>query len=226
MGVTMKIHALNRPDQSMVGQFQKIETSTLADILDRLQLQGIMYGLRPIADQRRIVGPAVTVKEIACSVGTYSADDFPIGDVIDFAQPYDVLVFDNGGREISTWGGLASTAAAVKGIAGAIIDGGCRDIEQTVAVGFPICSRHVTPTPAKSRIKIIEMNGGVLCGGVKVGPGDIVVADRTGIVVVPKEKVQQVLEAALEIERVEEDCFRQLKSGRTFNQVQKKTGRL
>jgi 3-hexulose-6-phosphate synthase/6-phospho-3-hexuloisomerase len=84
----------------------------------------------------------------------------------------------------------------------------------------------VTPTPAKSRIKIIEMNAGVLCGGVKVGPGDIVVADRTGVVVVPTEKVQQVLETALEIERVEEDCFRQLKSGRTFNEVQKKTGRL
>jgi regulator of RNase E activity RraA len=110
----------------------------LGDLLDIVGIQGVVSGLRPVKDGMALVGPAVTVKEVSGVLGTYTIEDFPISKVIDFAEPGDVLVFDNGGREISTWGGLASTAAKVKGIEGVVVDGGCRDLDQMVALDFPV----------------------------------------------------------------------------------------
>jgi regulator of RNase E activity RraA len=159
-------------------------------------------------------------------MGTYTDADFCIADVLDFAEPGDVLVFDNAGLEISTWGGLASTAAKIKGIEGTIIDGACRDVSQTIEIGYPVFSRHITPRTGKTRLKMVELNAPVQCGGVRVNPGDIVVADQTGVVVVPAPEAQGILDKALANEKREKEFFEQLMKGKSFKEMQQKTGRV
>ena len=222
----MEIKELNRPPRELVEGFRSVGTSTLGDILDGMGLEGVVTGIRPMKDGTTLVGPAVTVKQVSGVVGTYGIEDFPIGRVIEYGKPGDVLVFDNGGKAISTWGGLASTAAKIKGIEGAVIDGGCRDADQIAELDFPVFTRHITPTTGKTRIKILELNGTIQCGGMRIRPGDIIVADGTGIVVVPQEKAHDILEKAQEAEKAEEHFVEQVKKGKTFLEAQKSTGRL
>jgi regulator of RNase E activity RraA len=222
----MEIKDMKRPPQELVEGFRSVGTSTLGDILDGMGLKGVVTGIRPIKQGTTLVGPAVTVKQVSGVVGTYGIEDFPIGRVIEYGKPGDVLVFDNGGKAISTWGGLASTAAKTKGIEGAVIDGGCRDADQIAELNFPVFTRHITPTTGKTRIKILELNGIIECGGIRVRPGDIMVADGTGIVVVPQEKAHDILEKAQEAEKAEERFVEQVKKGKTFLEAQKSTGRL
>ena len=221
----MEIKKIQRPPKQVIEGFRATGTSTVADLLDEMGLKGIMSGILPVDPNAKVVGPAVTVKEVSGDVGTYTDEDFSIGTVIESAETGDVLVFDNAGKEISTWGGLATTAAKAKGIAGSIIDGGCRDAEQTVEMGFPIFSRHITPTPARTRIKILEVNGVIFCGNARVCPGDIIIADRTGVVVVPREKAEALLERAEAVEKAETEFMNALKKGKTFNEMHQQTGR-
>jgi regulator of RNase E activity RraA len=222
----MEVNTFDRPPETLVEGFRSIGTSTIGDILDEMGIQGVATGLRAVVEGSRLVGPAVTVKETSGTVGTYTIADFPVSRVIDHAQAGDVIVFDNGGREISTWGGLASTAAKTKGIEGVVVDGGCRDADEIAAVNFPIFSRYITPITGKTRIKILEMNGTIQCSGIRVRPGDIIVADRTGVVVVPQERAQEVLEKAMEAEKDEDHFAAELKKGTTFTEMQRRTGRL
>jgi regulator of RNase E activity RraA len=222
----VEIKDLNRPPRELVEEFRSVGTSTLGDILDAMGLEGVVSGLRPMKDGSVLVGPAVTVKQISGIVGTYGIEDFPVGRVIDYAEPGDVLVFDNGGKAISTWGGLASTAAQIREIEGVVIDGACRDADQIAELGFPVFTRHITPTTGKTRIKILELNGIIQCGGIRVRPGDIMVADGTGVVVIPQEKAREILKEAQAAEKAEERFVEQLKKGKTFLEAQKSTGRL
>ncbi len=222
----MEIKDSRRPPKELVEGFRSVGTSTLGDILDGMGLEGVISGLRPMKGGTVLVGPAVTVKQVSGVLGTYGIEDFPIGRVIDYGKPGDVLVFDNGGKEISTWGGLASTAAKIRGIEGVVIDGACRDKDQIVELGFPVFTRHITPTTGKARIKMLEVNGIIQCGGIRIRPGDIIAADGTGIVVVPQEKAHDILEKAQAAEKAEEHFVEQLKKGKTFSEAQKSTGRL
>lgn len=222
----MEIKPIVRPSKEQIEGFRSIGTSTLGDILDSMGIQNVVSGLKPVKQGMVLVGPAVTIKEVSGVLGTYTIEDFCISKVIDFAEAGDILVFDNAGREVSTWGGLASTAAMVKGIGGTVIDGGCRDLDQIVAMNYPVFSRHFTPNSAKTRIKMYELNGAIQCGGIRVAPGDIIVADWTGIIVVPREKAQEVLQKSREAENDEAYFIEELKKGKTFGEMQKRTGRL
>jgi regulator of RNase E activity RraA len=189
-------------------------------------LDCVVSGIRAVKEGFKMVGPAVTIKEVSGVAGTYTIEDFKMGKVIDTAQPGDVLVFDNAGHEISTWGGMASTAAQVKGIEGVLIDGGSRDADEVVELDFPVFSRYITPRGARSRIRMVDMNGTVKCGGIRVRPGDIVMADRTGIIIIPKEKAEEVLQITKKTEEGEKHFTEQLRRGKTFEQMHRETGQV
>ena len=222
----MEIKPVERPAKEIIEGFESIGTSIISDILDQMGLDCLVSGIRAVREGFTLIGPVLTVKEISGPLGTYSTEDFQMGKVIDTAEPGDVLVFDNSGKEISTWGGLASTAAKVKGIKGVIIDGGSRDADEVVALDFPVFSRHITPRTARSRIKMVEMNGVIQCGGIWIRPGDIVVADPTGIIIIPKEKAKEVFEKAKGMEAGEKYFVGELKKGKTFGEMHRKTGTL
>src|SRR5262245_22617864 len=104
----------------------------------------------------------------------------------------DVLVIDNAGQCVSTFGGLATLAAKTKGIAGVIVDGGVRDREEMLGQKLPVFARHMTPLTGRTRIALSAINEPVSCGGVRVRPGDLIVADGSGVIAVAGDSAGDV----------------------------------
>ncbi len=169
----------------LLAKFRDLATPTLANALDDIPFAGIMQGIGQVVPGTHAVGRAVTVRQVSGERGDFSSDDFRVGHMIDAAGPGDVIVVDNGGRAVSTWGGLATFAAKTKGIAGLVVDGGVRDREEMLEHRFPVFTRHMTPLTGRTRLKIVAMGEPVTCGGVRVRAGDIIVADGSGVRVHP-----------------------------------------
>ena len=203
-----------------------IATPTLANALDDLDITGVMSGLQAAAPGLRCVGRAVTVREVTGPRGSFPSEDFQVGQMIDAAGPGEVVVVDNGGHAVSTWGGLASYAAKLKGIAGLVVDGGVRDREEIIAYGFPVFSRHVVPTPGRTRIRVAALNEPVSCGGVRVRPGDVIVADGTGVICVPAEAVEEAAALATRFAAEDAQAMAELDAGLTFREAMAKFRRI
>jgi regulator of RNase E activity RraA len=113
------------------------------------------------------------------------------------AGPNDVIVVANGGRtDVSSWGGIVSVGAAVRSVRGVITDGACRDVGQARDLGFPVFARAQVPVTARGRLRQKSAGEPVLVGEVTVRPGDVVMADEGGVVVIPRERAAEVLDAA------------------------------
>ena len=200
----------------LVEKLEKVPTATVSDALDKLGLQGVTDGISPLVQGTAVCGPALTVKGDVGELGTYSLDEFRVGEVIDVAKRNDVIVFDAGGSRVSTWGGLATRAAMAKGVRGVVADCAVRDIEEIKRLRFPVFARHVAPTSGKTRIRVSSINDVIQCGGVRLAPGDIVVGDETGVVVVPIKKATEVLRTATELFEAEKRFEKLVERGKTF----------
>jgi len=168
-----------------IAALKKLNTPTLANALEECGIGGVITGLAPAGTGLRCVGRAVTVQEMTGPRGAFPAADFKVGEMIDAAGPGDVVVVSNGGAPISTWGCTASYAAHLKGIAGLIVDGGIRNREEICEIGFPAFARHMIPTTGKTRIRVEAIGVPLTCSGIRVDPGDVIVADGTGVVCIP-----------------------------------------
>jgi regulator of RNase E activity RraA len=197
----------------------KLNTPTLSNALEELGIDGVIEGLSPAGTGMRCVGRAVTVLEMTGPRGAFPATDFKVGDMIDAAGKGDVIVVSNGGAPISTWGGTASYAAHLKGIAGLVVDGGIRDREEICELAFPAFARHMIPTTGKTRIRVESIGEAISCSGIRVNPGDIIVADGTGIVCIPAEASDKIAEMATGYAADDAQAMRELEQGLSFRQA-------
>jgi regulator of RNase E activity RraA len=196
-----------------------LATPTLANALDDVAFEGVMEGLVQMVPGTRCAGRAVTVREIAGRRGDFSSDDFKVGQVIDAARAGDILVIDNGGACVSTFGGLATLAAKVKGIGGLVADGGVRDREEMIEHAFPVFARHMTPLTGRTRLAVTGINETVRCGGVRVRPGDAIVADGSGVVCIPAGHAARVAELAGAYARDDAQAAAELAKGLPFREA-------
>ena len=149
--------------------------------------------LRPLTvSSTRFVGPALTVR-------LEPGNQVDCLDALSVAEAGDVIVVDAAGEtETSIWGGLMSGLCQMKGVVGAVIDGAMRDTDETRDLGFFVFAKAIVPrsthTPFSGRMEPIEINIPIQCGGVLVNPGDIVLADEIGVVVIPLENSAEILE--------------------------------
>ncbi|MGH6954842.1 MAG: RraA family protein [Alphaproteobacteria bacterium] len=222
----MRIGEISRPDRSIVDGFTGLGTSAIANALDDLRITGVMSGLGPVWRGARLLGPALTVKEVTGVRGAYPPSDFRIGAIIDAAAPGDVVAIDNGGAFVSTWGGVASFAAKARGLAGLVVDGGVRDADEIEEHAFPVFSRHVVPTTARNRLRDEAINVPVALGGVAVAPGDIVVGDPTGVVRIPRDSAADVLARARRFAADDERARREIERGLSFTEALRKFEKL
>lgn len=209
---------MNLSDEVLQG-FTTLATPTIANALDDVAFEGVMEGLAQIVPGTRCAGRAVTVREITGRRGDFTSEDFKVGQIIDAARRGDILVIDNAGRRVSTFGGLATLAAKTKGIAGLIADGGVRDREEMVEHGFPVFARHLTPLTGRTRLAITDINETINCGGVRVRAGDVIVADGSGVVCIPAEHAARVAELAQQYARDDQLAAAELAKGLTFSQA-------
>ena len=206
-------------DAALFARVRRIGTSTWSDALDQLGIHSVVQGIMPRTGSERIAGRAVTVHQEVGALGAYPVEEFAVGRMLQAASAGDVLVIDMGGAAVSTLGGLAAQAARARGIAGVLIDGGCRDIEEIRPTGLLVASRHVTPTSGKRRVRVTSINASVQLGGVSVSPGDCVIADLTGIVVIPMLHLEEILTLAEHLESQDGRFRAALDAGGDFAEI-------
>ena len=193
-------------------------------VADSMERAGVMHSAIKSLPETRFVGVALTVK-------LYPGDLVDPLDALKVASEGDVIVVDASSQtETSIWGGLMSSLCQQKGVVGAVVDGAICDIDEIKALGFPICTRAIvsrsTHSPYSQRLEPIEVNVSITCGGVLVNPGDIVLVDEIGVVVVPQEKAGEVLARARELAALEEETRKRIREGKTLEELLSEFGRL
>jgi 4-hydroxy-4-methyl-2-oxoglutarate aldolase len=199
------MYVINRmPPQiasDLLERLASTDTGTIGHVLD----VGFMDpGLRATLPRCKIAGTAVTVRSTLpdSAIGHYA---------LKWLRPNDILVIERGqDQRTACWGGSTSTAAKRMGLAGLIMDGVGNDLEQSNDVGFPIWCRGSTPVTTKYRSLGGEMNVAISCGGVAVNPGDAILADGNGVIVMRPEQLPSILDAALASQSWERDFLANL----------------
>jgi regulator of RNase E activity RraA len=207
----------------LVERLSKLDACTVSDALDRLGLGGATLGIRPMWPCPRICGRAVTVK--LKPQGSVQPTRHLGTEAIETAKPGEVLVMELAGRtDVPGWGGLLSLAAQVKGLAGIVIDGACRDIDDSAEVGFPVFARAVVPITARGRVVQDSVNEEIAFAGTQVHPGDLVVADGSGVIIVAQESAEEVIAAGEEIAAREAAMSKAVRDGMSIVDVLEKGG--
>jgi 4-hydroxy-4-methyl-2-oxoglutarate aldolase len=209
--------------EPIIERLAKLDTCAVSDGMDRLGLKGATYGVRPMWSCPKIVGRAVTMK--IKPVGLEKPKQHLGTAAIVAAQPGDVIVVDNGGRpDGSCWGGLLSLAAKTKGISGIVIDGACRDIDENRDLEFPVYARGALPMTARNRVMQESFNQEIQFAGVQVHPGDLVIADGSGVVVIPRSQEEEVVKEAEAVAATEARMADGIRQGMSVLEVLEKLG--
>ena len=181
-------------------------TGTISDAMDELGIVGVVpaYVLPPVTPGTRVVGPALTVRNIQRTAQIHKAAQEKTNtqgetEAHNLAEPGDVLVIE-GIMGCSNMGGQSATIARRQGFIGAVVDATVRDPEQYRGMGWPVWCRGFTPITGKWRMQTVEVNGPVQICGVQVRPGDLVCADEAGVAFVPHGRAADVLEIARKID--------------------------
>ncbi|BBG03007.1 MULTISPECIES: RraA family protein [Pseudonocardia] len=173
-----------------------LDSCAVSDALDTLGLPGATTGIGPLWPVSEPV--AGRVRTVLAGPPSSSGPARHIAaEAIGAAGAGDVLVIANGGRlDVSCWGGILTVAAAHRGISGVVVDGAMRDIAECEEHGFPVFGRAVVPVSARGRIVQVAMGGPIRVAGVDVADGDLVLADRSGVVFIPAADAGRVLDLA------------------------------
>jgi 4-hydroxy-4-methyl-2-oxoglutarate aldolase len=196
-----------------------LDTCAVSDALDKLGLKGVASGLHRVATDKRIWGRVVTAK-MEPDDGRPAASRHLGTTAIETAQPGDVIVMEQRtGIDAAAWGGNLSLAAQLRGVAGTIVEGPARDVDEAHGFGYPVFARSRTPHTARGRIVEVGTTVPVVVGDVAVSPGDYVVADGTGVVFVRAADIEKVLDAADAVVARERAMVAALREGTPVTQV-------
>jgi 4-hydroxy-4-methyl-2-oxoglutarate aldolase len=209
--------------EPIIERLIKLDTCAVSDALDSLNLKGATWGVRPQWLCPKIAGRAVTmkIKPAGLRQPTQHLGTAPI----EAAQPGDVIVIDNGGKlEFSCWGGLLALSAKLKGVSGVVIDGAARDIDEARDLEFPVYARGVVPMTARGRVVQESYNQEIQFAGVQCHPGDLVLADGSGVIIIPKEKENEVVTAAETIYAKEQEMAAGIRKGYSGLEMLEKLG--
>jgi 3-hexulose-6-phosphate synthase/6-phospho-3-hexuloisomerase len=189
--------------------FMKVSTPNIMDAVHR---KGAMIGLAPVNRPAiKIAGPAVTVR-------TADGDWAKAVEAIDKAKKGDILVIDAGSGHTAVWGELASWSCIKRGVLAVVIDGAIRDVDDIRAIQFPAWSRNISPHAGEPK-GFGEIGVEVIVGGQAVHDGDWIVGDQSGIVVIPKERAQEIANRSLDVHERENRIREEIKRGSTLSKV-------
>jgi 4-hydroxy-4-methyl-2-oxoglutarate aldolase len=191
-------------------EFLKLPTGNVGDANGK---KGCMSpNIKPVDPKCHLAGKAVTVE-------CYPGDNLALHQGIYAAQPGDVLVYNiHGYNGAGHFGDIMATACQARGIAGVVMDGSCRDSEDMKEMGFPIFATAYNPSGTVKE-SLAKINVPIVCGGVLVNPGDIIVGDCDGVVVIPADKAEEVLQKAQGIFNKEIEVRKQLLAGKTTLEI-------
>lgn len=206
-----------------VPRLRHLDACAVSDALDRLGIDHqVATGLDAQSTRRKLVGKVVTFRLVKAGLAPKS--EGPVRHLgttaIELAEPGDVIVVEQRtGIVAGCWGGILSLGATVKGIAGVVADGPVRDIDEARAYDLPIYCSSLTARTARGRVEEAEVNGPVCIGGVAVNPGDLVMADGSGVVFIPSARADEVIATAERIAGREAAMAKDLLAGRPVTEV-------
>lgn len=219
-----------RIDKAIIDEYLSIEdiTSTVSDVMDSMGICGAVPAslIGPIIPGKRVAGTAVTLRNIPERKSVYKSvtdHDFirmTTRDIQYLSEPGDILVIDGGGRvDISNIGGQSCLVTKSCGLAASIVYGAVRDIGSIREMDHPVWAMGATPITGKFRIEAMEINGPVTFGPIQIIPGDLIIADDSGIVAIPADKVEEVLVEVKKVVDMERKMEALIKSGASFSEL-------
>ena len=198
----------------------KMDTASVSDAMDKLGIPCGLLGIQAIIPGHKICGEAFTVHYVPCGMNKGT-----VGDFLDDVQPGQVVVIDNAGRNYCTvWGDIMTYTSKSKGVEGTVIDGVCRDVNGIKEVDYSIFTKGRYMVTGKERVQVDAVNVPVAVSGVQVRPGDIILGDDSGVLCIPKEVAEKVLEIAKHIEEVEQKIIAEVTKGSTLKAAREKLG--
>ncbi len=195
-------------DEEIRELFMQVSTPNISDAMHRAPA---MRDIRPLYEGIKMVGRAVTVQN-------FPGDWAKPVEASDVAQKGEVIVIYNGSNYVAPWGELASRGCQQKGIAGVVIDGAIRDVDDIRRIRFPAFASASVPNAGDPK-GMGEINVEITCGGLKVRPGDWIIGDDNGVIVVPAERAYEVARRALEVKKSEDRVRAEIERGKTLAQV-------
>lgn len=218
----------SRTNPPLPENWQQLFASVLSDALDAagVRNQAMHPSIRPLDETLKLCGRARTGIYMETAYVEPGANPYELEiAIVDDLKPGDVAVFACGGSSrIAPWGGLLSTATLARGAAGCVTDGFVRDVLHIREMGLPVFHGGIAPLDSQGRGQIQAIDVPVICGGVRVEPGDLVFGDADGVVVVPQAVERQVLEFAFGKINGERHTLRELKAGAYLRDVYAKYG--
>lgn len=203
----------------LVSRLSRLDTCAVSDALDKLGLAGAVTGIHRFSTDRRIAGRVQTVK-LALAGGTSGPPRHLCTQAIERAAPGDLIVVEQRtGVDAAAWGGNLSLGAQVRGVAGVIVDGPVRDIDDSRRLDFPVFARDHTARTARGRIVEAATNEPITVADICVSPGDYAVADGSAVVFVARVEILRVVETAESIMQKEEAMAAAIREGRPISQV-------
>jgi 4-hydroxy-4-methyl-2-oxoglutarate aldolase len=210
-----------RPPEGLIEGFRSLGDASgiVSDVMDELGITGVIGAsiLKPTIPGAVAVGPALTLRNVVQRELSYDNARKHVNKMAEFeghnlALPGDFMVID-GVSGISNMGGISAHTAKRQGEVGAVVSGGIRDVPHSRRIGFPLWSTEITPSTGKWRIETVEINGVIQIGGVRVYPGDIVLADDTGVCFIPRARAEEVLVLAQKRSAGEDEKCRVIDTG-------------
>lgn len=202
---------------------KKFSTPEISDALDACGVEGALLGIKPIKPGMRFVGPAYTVKYRPY---TEKPKDFKgAGNYIDQVPEGAVVVVDNNGsHDCTTWGDILTQVAIMKNLGGTVVNGSVRDISFIREHNYPVFSKHVYMRSGKNRVYKSQDQCPVTIARITINPGDIVMGDDNGVVVIPEHLLSETIRKAQSIQQTENCIIDSVKSGITLEEARKKHG--
>jgi len=180
-------------DEDVRDLLLKVSTPNVSDAMHRFRS---MMDIKPIVSGKKVVGKAVTVN-------TMDGDWAKPVEAIDKANKGDVIVIKCSGDTAAVWGELATRSCINKGIAGVIIDGAVRDVDDIRKLNFPVFAKKIVANAGEPK-GFGEINIKITCGGIEVHPGDWIIADDNGVIAIPRNKAYEIAKRALEVKKHED----------------------
>lgn len=205
-------------NNAFVARLSKLDSCAVSDALDKLGLKGSVTGLHRYTTELRIAGRVLTVK-LGRAEGRTNTRHLCTA-AIEAANPGDIIVVEQStGLDAASWGGNLAIGAKMRGVAGVIVEGPARDIDDCRKLDFPVFARSHTARTARGRIVEVATGEPITVGDVTVTPGDYVVADGSAVVFVSQNEIAHILEAAEAIVAREEAMAQALREGTPISKV-------
>jgi 4-hydroxy-4-methyl-2-oxoglutarate aldolase len=188
-----------------------LSACAVSDAMGQLGMRGTLSGLSAASYGHVAVGPAYTVRFSEGGSGAFN-------DYLPTVPSGSVVVIDAGGRtDVSAWGGIISAEAQRLGVRATVIHGACRDVTELGELGYQVFAISSTPTSGRGVMSSDEVDVPLTIEGVRVQPGDLVVADADGTVVVPQDRADEVVTLARQIAERDEVVYEMIRSGTSLS---------